>query len=440
MEGRLLIRRAALFDGAFLGLFDVVVAGDRLAQLTAPGELPTLAGDWEVEAGGRAVVPGFVDGHTHLHRFLGRELPRGMGPGQSFDERLTAVRLPFERALTAADVGIAARSALAEAARVGTTCVFDHLHCPAAPADGLDAIAAAAEEIGVRVVASHACADYDGKSAASEALGANASFARSVAAHPRARGMIGLEASFVASDQTLARAATAARAAGVGLHVHVGEDELDMAQTFARHNRRPVHRLGEAGLLGELTLIAHGLTVDAAEAEALAQARAVAALTPRAVHTSARATRMEALTRTGVGLALGTDGLAADVRQEHVIRPFGPRSGREAVATVERELVAARHLAARLFGGVSALAPGGLADLVILDYRPLDVGAPPQAALQQILAAPVSWTIVGGRVVVREGKLLTADQAALDARARESAARLKLAVLGASKSSGEDRF
>ncbi|HET9552036.1 MAG TPA: hypothetical protein VFP50_03645, partial [Anaeromyxobacteraceae bacterium] len=85
------------------------------------------------------------------------------------------------------------------------------------------------------------------------------------------------------------------------------------------------------------------------------------------------------------------------------------------------------RLAERFFGGAfGELAPGAVADLVVLEWRP---AVPPPAVRQGELAllwaeAPAAWVIVGGEVRLREGRLLGVDEPAVAARAREAAARL----------------
>ncbi len=430
MSERLVIRRAVLWDGRYLGLRDVVIAGERIAEVLAPGTTPSLPGDWEVQAGGRVLAPGFVDAHTHLHRGLARMLPVRLGPGPRFEERLKRFRLPFERALTVEDVEVSARALLCEAARTGVTCVFDHLHAPNDVAGGLEAIARAARAIGIRVIASHATSEVDGRDAARDGLAANERFARSVAADPRVRGQLGLEASFVCGNATLELAAAAAQTAGTGVHVHAGEDDLDLAQTYERHGMRPVMRLAQAELLGPSTIVAHAVTLDRSEADLLADLRAPVALTPRAT----RSAGSLSVLGSGAAMMVGTDGLVGDVRQDQLVELLGPSSGRAPRNEVPAPFDAARDLAASMFGGRAAdtgyrrLSPGALADLALLDHRPtVDTGDAAGAELQ-ILSAPVAWTIVGGQVVVREGRLLTADEDQEGRRLREHSRRICTAM------------
>jgi cytosine/adenosine deaminase-related metal-dependent hydrolase len=85
------------------------------------------------------------------------------------------------------------------------------------------------------------------------------------------------------------------------------------------------------------------------------------------------------------------------------------------------------RLAGRFFGGTfGVIAPGAVADLAVLDWRPaVPLPALPQGDLAILWAgAPAAWTIVGGEVRLREGRLLGVDEAEVAAKAREAAARL----------------
>ncbi|MFN7133613.1 MAG: hypothetical protein ACK4N5_16165, partial [Myxococcales bacterium] len=133
-------------------------------------------------------------------------------------------------------------------------------------------------------------------------------------------------------------------------------------------------------------------------------------------------------------LVLGTDGQAADVRQDQLLEIVAPSSGRSGRSESTPGPEPIRTLAAALFdapavsGEYRRLSPGNLADLALLDLRPLLDETEHAGFELQLLAAPVAWTFVGGQVIVREGELLTADEEQAWSRARAHSRRIREAM------------
>jgi cytosine/adenosine deaminase-related metal-dependent hydrolase len=129
MPQRLVFRRAALWE-ARGGAADVLVEDGRIAAISET-PLPVSPGNWDIEANGRLLVPGFVDTHTHLERRLARGLS-GADGARGHPQLEEPLRGRFERALNHEDLVAAATLDLAEAALAGTTTVFALCRAPGA--------------------------------------------------------------------------------------------------------------------------------------------------------------------------------------------------------------------------------------------------------------------------------------------------------------------
>jgi cytosine/adenosine deaminase-related metal-dependent hydrolase len=425
MAQRLVIRRAALWD-ARGSAADVLVEDGRVAAISqAP--LPYSPGDWDIEAHGRLVLPGLVDAHNHLERRLARGL-NGAAGARGHPQLEEPLRGRFERALDHDDLLAAASLALAEAALAGTTTVFALCRAPGCVDGSLDRLAEAAEAIGIRVVLAYGCSYRDG--AFTLGVQENARFCEARKAHPLVRGMVGVTHPDDVGDAALD--ALAELVSRHGLHLHSAETETELAQGFHTYGRRTLERLGDLGLLNGRTLAAHLNHVSRRETLTLADAGATCVFTPRAaLFAEERPPRLEALLDAGPHGALGTDGVASDVAAE---LSFGfalwRRTARplawQGFYALERLAVGGTRLAHRVFGSAQTtdrgvLEPGRLqvgdpADLALLE----DYGATPAAGatpgsgsivqLAQVMgSARVAWTVVGGRVLVREGELLGQD-------------------------------
>jgi cytosine/adenosine deaminase-related metal-dependent hydrolase len=434
MEGRLVIRNGVV---PRLGAAaTVVVEGRRIAAIAAPGaRVEPRPGDWDVDADGRLVVAGGIDGHCHLalgalQRLAG--LP-GRPPPTVSDLRV-GVRHPLEKRATPEHVEPLVRAAALAALRAGVTCVVDLVRgAPGAAAAVLDAEARALRAIGLRAIVAHGARGERGgaRGGADEVLAA-AAFAERHAADRLLRGAAGISGLAEASDELLAAAAEPARRHG--LVACVGEDESDLAHAFERWTRRPVDLLAARGLLSPRTVVAHGGTAVHQEGVALAEAGAHLAVTPRAaMFFGAPVPPLLPFAALGVPVLLGTDGLFADVAGEAIaaamMHRHAERSAGAAAGLVGRVAwPAAAKLASTFFGApVGTLEVGALADLVVLDWRPpVLVPEVPDGDLAILWAgAPAAWVVVDGEVRLREGRLLGGDEAAIAEAARTAAAALR---------------
>lgn len=427
MEGRLVLKNCAVLDreGRVRSGLAIAIEGERIARIAPDAEVPVLPGDWEIAARGRLVVPGLADCHAHL--VTSQLLPPSVALRLETEQARGRRHQLLEEALTADDVEALTAFALANAARLGVTFVAEHLVSPGDVLGSLQAQARAAQRIGLRLSNSHASSSRRGAAAGPSEVDQNISYLRS-SPGPLVRPAIGFEASGTTGDVLLERIADAGAQA---VHFHLGATEDDLRLTYETHGSRIVPRLDRFGLLGPGTIAAYARAIDALEVHRLAETRTVLALTPVPGVVADPAGRMEAVLADGATLALGSGGtgnlmrvlaIAAEKTAERA------RQGRfgDADAFLRRWIHAgAGALCARLYGApVALLEEGALADLALHDLIfPVETGRPPITNPLMLLPdVRVAWTIVNGRVVVREGQLLGADYLSL---ARDATAALQ---------------
>ena len=428
MEGRLVLKNCSIFraDGRGRLGMAIVIEDGRIRRVAPDAEVPVLPGDWEVSCGGRLVTPGLVDCHSHL---VGDLL---VPPSGELLLHPPQVRLEHERRLssllTAADVEVLSRYAMARALRSGVTLAVEHLSCPGDVAGGLEAQARAAEQLGLRLVTSHATHTRDGADKAEAQAQANADFVRRRAAHPLVRGALGFHSSWTSGDSLLRRLSELREASGAPIIFHLSEGDHDLASTWEQHNQRVVPRLESFGLLGPLSVAAYARAVDDAESLRLAQSGTCVALSPGAallVEPSGRALETLLGRQNLMGLGSGGHGNLWDALSAALVTVVGAARGSRLVdpdgVLVQLFADGPAELCSRLFGVPSgAVEEGRLADLVVFDFVPaVDVnsGQVPYL-LGQLGRSRVAWSIVDGRVTVREGQVLGMDEVVL---AREAA-------------------
>jgi cytosine/adenosine deaminase-related metal-dependent hydrolase len=356
-------------------------------------------------SGSPAVVPGFVNAHTHIYSALARYgMPAPAPPPDSFIEILRRVWWRLDRALDEASLAAAARLYVAESLLAGTTTLVDHHESPNLIEGSLDILAAACDALGIRALLCYGASERNaGRDEAEQGL---AECRRFALAHRRAgvRALVGLHASFTVSNETLDEAAALCRELKTVVHVHVAEDVVDLADARERRYPGPLERMMERGSLPPGSILAHGVHLEAAQVRAAAAAGLWLVQNPRSNEGN------------GVGypralwasdrVALGTDGYPSDMRAEDAalerIAARHPESERCGGGTVRGRLAAGRRLAAERFGGE----PAG-------DRAELEPG--PEAA------ARVARVTVEGRPVVENGRLVHGDIEEIRARAREAA-------------------
>ncbi|MCH6165449.1 amidohydrolase family protein [Pseudonocardia alaniniphila] len=367
-----------------------------------------------LDASGCVITPGLVNAHHHLLQSAFRILPGTRGvPMREWLPRMsaayTAVGVDGGLAHAAASVG------LAESLLCGVTTVADH-HLTWPAGDGVElasAVAAAAAELGARLVFVRGSARDDPQAAAASAdaiasrLGGDATGMVQVAVGPAG----------VHSDapETFALLGEVAQRHGLRRRTQANE-QVDVEVAAERYGRRPLELLDEWGWLAPDVTLAHLCGVTPGEIARLAATGVSATHAPGCdLPMGWGVAPMAALSDAGVTIGLGTSGggsndaghLLADARLALQVAPLAgrPVSAREVLAWATAGSAVGLGRAE-----LGRLEPGCAADLVCWDVTGVaDAGvADPLAGL--LWAAPgrrPRHVVVAGRVVVRDGQLVS---------------------------------
>jgi len=420
----------ALTGGTVLASLDPpsVVSADVAIEdgvVKAVGSAPD--GATSIDCTGCLIVPGNVNAHMHLYSALARGMPYRLDPPEDFVQILQRVWWRLDRALDVESIRASALAGGMDAVLTGTTTLVDHQASPEAIDGSLDVIAEALADIGLRSVLCYEVTDRDGPERAAAGVEENRRFLK--AGWPLARGMVGAHASLTLSDETLGACAEVTRDAGVGLHIHVAEDEADQRDAQARFGSRVVSRLARAGVLNGSALLAHCVHVDAEEIDAIRDSGATVAHNPRSnMNNSVGRAPVAAL---GDRVCLGTDGLGADMFAESATAYWRRR---EESLSAPMTWPLARLARGAAFVGrafelpaLGRIEAGAPADLVVLEYddvTPLDDTNAAGHWLFGLAARHVRDVMVAGEMVVADRLLTRLDQDEVAATAREQAERL----------------
>jgi 5-methylthioadenosine/S-adenosylhomocysteine deaminase len=380
-------------------------------------------GDETIDGRGLALLPGLVNGHTHA----AMALFRGQGDDLPLMEWLEKKVWPVEARLDAEDVYWGTRLACAEMIRSGTIRFWDMYWQPAA-------IARAVEDSGLRATLGAPLFDGDDPDRGSE-LRAAAERSLEEIGEPREQISQSLapHAVYTVSEASLRWIAEFAAGRELPIQIHLSETRDEVERCVAAHGERPAAYLDSVGLLGPRALLAHGVWLDDAELDLIAERGATLVTNPVANLKLAvgGAFRYAAARDRGIPLGLGTDGagsnnsldLFADMKvfallQKHV-------SGDAATATATEVWQLATGRLSSLLGGGS-LAVGEPADFLLAraSSPELSLGDFTAGLVYAASGDIVDTTVVAGRVLMRGG--VVAGEREILERAVERAQRLGL--------------
>ncbi len=357
-------------EGPVQGLALHIAAG-RITAVAPLDELrPRHAHLTPVQLPRRMLMPGFVDVHHHLTQSFGKALAFGE-PSEIFRR----IWVPLEGSLNARSLYLAAKLASLEALRGGFTTVCD---AGTRAREGLDAIADATRDAGIRCVLALTCNDSGEDEAARLARVAAAErHLTAFDAYPLLHPSLAISTPEAASDAQLHAIARLSAEAGVVFQIHVNEHLASVERSLVARGQRPMEHLAAVGALGPQTLVAHATLVTPHELMLMRDSDTAVAYNPVASswkgNAVADAPLMAAL---GIRFGLGTDGTrsdgfrlmdAAETAQRLTQGLANGDSSCGAGWLWPQHATWAGADAAGLQGVTGRIAPGQAADLLLLD-------------------------------------------------------------------------
>ncbi|MDO5115604.1 MAG: putative aminohydrolase SsnA [Synergistaceae bacterium] len=389
-----------------------------------------------IDAKGGLIMPGFINSHMHIYSVFSRGMNVPGEPAEDFSSVLEKLWWRLDKALTLRDVYYSAMTAMIEAIKCGCTTMIDHHASPFAVSGSLRELARGAKDTGLRLSACYEVSDRDGQKIAYEGIRENVSFIDWAEQEndPMISGKFGLHASFTLSDQTLEKCREAMEGRGNGFHVHVAESAADEAQCVEKHGARVVRRFHDFGLTGKNSVFVHCIHIDDEERELLKETDTAVVHNPESnMGNAVGAANVAGLAAAGVTLGLGTDGYLCDMLQSYKMgnalckhAAHHPNKGWGELPAMLFENNA--EIAERAFPvKLGRLKAGYAADLIVLDYLPpteLNEKNINGHLLFGASARSVITTIAGGKVLMRDRKLVELDAEEIFAKARECASEL----------------
>jgi guanine deaminase len=442
-------------DATEAPLAAILIEGDRIAAILPPDAVVEDAE--RHDASGRLVIPGLVNGHTHGHGGLSK------GVGDKWDLSLLLAHAPWVGGGQGlVEKRLATTLAAVELLKKGCTAAFDlAAEFPGPTLEGLDAMAEAYIEVGLRAVLAPMIADRSffqatpglidalpeglrDRAAAMRMADGSTTLATVDAAARRWRhGASGVALGIAptiplhCSDDFMHGCQRLSDEHGLRMQTHVSEARYQAAGGEAIYGSTLLAHMDQLGLVTPRFSVAHGVWLTQEDLELLAARGAGLSHNPGAnMRLASGIAPARAAIRAGVQVGLGTDGSSSSDNQNMFegmrLAAFASRLWEDAteddwLGTAETVRLATEGSAAILGLEAGSLAAGKLADLVFLDLDHVN-WLPLNNAANQLVwtedGSAVRDVMIGGAWKLREGRVLGLDEARLAADARAAAARL----------------
>lgn len=402
---------------------DVLLEGSRIAAVGSDLRVPKECRVLDVS--GKFVLPGFVQTHVHLCQTLWRNHADDMG----LFEWLTTRTWPLEAALDEHTIDVSARLGCAELLLGGTTTIADM-----GTVRHTSALVDAAVSMGMHGVFSRVLMDeHDGPEELRDEPEAALEEVLALADGLDARERNGLVRVALAprfapscSRRLLEKVQQVARARGLLIHTHCSENIEENSLTVERFGLRPVELYERLGFLDTQCILAHCVEVSQDEIGHFAASSISVAHCPSAnLKLGSGIAPVAEMLEKGVRVTLGADGAPCNnnlsMFREMRLAALLQKGMRHSPTSLPARRV---FKMATLWGAealgmgelVGSIAPGKVADLVVLDpcmphSMPFD--DPVSAIVYSMDERNVVHVLSSGRLVVQDGRLLSADLASL---------------------------
>jgi len=395
----------------------VAIRGERIVAVGPAAELERkYRPKRRLNAEGRLVLPGLVNTHTHA----AMALYRGVADDLVLETWLRDYIFPLEAKLTTAEfVYWGTKLATWEMILGGTTTFVDMYYFE-------EEVARAASEAGLRVVAGETVLDFPSPDSPTPADGLRYTeeFINRWRGHPLVTPAVAPHSAYTCSAETLRAATALARRTGAPLLIHLAESKGEMATVNERTGQSPTQYLAALGVFDVPTLAAHCIYVDAADRALLAEKGVGCTHDPSSnMKLASGVAPVLALRAAGVKVGLATDGPAGSNNDLNMMEEMDLAAKLQKVFSGDpRALPAADALAMATIEGAQAaglgeeigsLEPGKRADLILL-RRDAPHAIPAFDVYSQIVyslkASDVETSIINGRVVMEQRRVLTLDE------------------------------
>lgn len=385
-----------------------------------------------LDAKGKIVMPGLICSHYHAYSAFARGMILDGDPASNFIEVLRRVWWRLDKKLSLEDVYYSGLVSAIDAVKSGTTTLIDHHASPYACTGSLEELSKAFSKVGVRGNYCYEVSERDGMDIAKEGLLENYNFIKKCNDNKDdlITGSFGLHASFTVSDETLKEAVAMRDELGCGFHVHVSEGNMDEELSQYNYGKSVVKRLRDMKVLGDKTIAVHGVNIGKKDVDILGKTNSIVVHNPESnMNNAVGIPPILDMMDKGVLVGLGTDGFTGNMFREienlYVVHKLVNKDPRvmSVLETIKIAFQNNSEIVKRLFGKpAGVLKEGAFADLIVVDYNsptPLNSSNAGGHLIFGMNSNNVVSTIINGKVVMKDRKLVNIDEEMIMKKSRE---------------------
>jgi len=405
----------------------VVISGGKIVAVGPSAQIDSkYHAKTTIHARGSAVLPGFVNAHTHIPMTLFR----GIADDRDLMDWLTHFIFPAEAKNVTADfVKWGTRLGAIEMIQSGTTTFADMYYFESDEARETKAA-------GLRGVLGETVIDFpvaDNKTW-DDAMRYCRAYVKRWKGDRLITPAIAPHAPFTVSEDHLKQVRALATELGVPILIHVSETKNELQQIAEKHNgMTPGQYLESIGFLGDDVVAAHGVWLTPDEIKTFAQRKTGVTHCPESNEMLASgAAPVAAMRAAGVDVGLGTDGPAGSNNNLDMIEEMASAARLQKVTRGDPKALSARDvLEMATIGGarvlnmgdrIGTIEAGKRADVIVIDLmqpKTQPVYSVESAVVYAADGANVTTTICDGKILMRNRKVLTVDVPATLAKAKE---------------------
>jgi len=389
-----------------------------------------------IDAKGKLIMPGFINAHMHYYSTFARGMANDSPAAKNFVDILTGLWWRLDKVLTLEDVYYSTAVPMIDQIKNGVTTAIDHHASPFAVTGSLFKIAEAAEDFGIRSNLCYETSDRDGEKISDEGIAENAEFIKycNKKKDDMMKAMFGLHASMTISNKTLDKCLSAIDGLNTGFHVHCAEGIQDTADSKAKYGKGVIERWYDAGVLSNKTIAVHSIHISEKEMDLIKEKDAMVVHNPESnMGNAVGASPILEMHKKGILLGLGTDAYTNDMMESYKVANIIHKhvKGDSTVAWGEVPDMLFnnnRKIVERFINGkVGILQEGALADVIVVDYNPptpINENNINSHLLFGITGKNVDTTIINGKVLMEDRKLVNIDEERIMSKSRELAAKV----------------
>lgn len=407
-------------------------------EIVAVGKADEIAAGYAaaevIEGENRVLMPGMVNGHTHSAMVLFR----GMADDLDLMTWLTKYIFPMEGRYVDPDfIKIGSELACWEMIRGGTTSFVDMYFYP-------EVIAGVVDRCGLRAILSAPMIDFPspGFKGWDDSYAAGVKFVKDwQGKHPRITPALAPHAPYTVSKEHLAQVTATAKELGAPISIHIAEDQAEVKTVHEKYGITSVELMQDVGMTAVTTVAAHVVWPTDADMRVLANSKVGAIHNPTSnLKTAAGIAPVPQMLAAGVKVGLGTDGAASnndlDMWEEMRLAALLNKGKQNDPTLIPAEtalrMATAGGAEAVGLGETTGMLKAGLrADMIQVSLDSLRL-EPLYDVLSHLVYAAgsrdVVTTIVDGRVLMQDGKVLTVDEEALREKVHEIAGKIRADV------------